>query len=169
MPDPEPKKSLEIYREGVIMAFESSVSHVIDNGWSEHVAILFEQLFMRATDDVKVFCRNLSRKVFSEPKVLQAARMAIKNGVKIDVIVRETAESEEFLELLQGAGNVSIRMASERNKQERRSFAVVDDFAIRVDGIIGEPKAVINNKSVALAYIKAFTRVARTATVYGTI
>lgn len=83
----------DTYRKTVSRLFSEQSDQIIDNGRSEHAAVLFENFFKHAESTVRILCQNLSPAVFDTDEVIDAARGAIERGVLVKVCAQKQIES----------------------------------------------------------------------------
>jgi hypothetical protein len=86
----------EAYRALVERLAETNSPEVFSNGRAEHAAIIYETFLKFAKTRVRIFCRNLSSKVFQTP-LIERMEMALLNSVKIDIIIQEAPESTALI------------------------------------------------------------------------
>ena len=91
------KTDTEAYRALVERLAETNSPEVFSNGRAEHAAIIYETFLKFAKTRVRILCRNLSRQVFQKP-LIERMEMALLNGVKIDIITQEAAESTDLID-----------------------------------------------------------------------
>ena len=137
---------ISIYREGVVKLFELGVNSDIQNSFPEHAAVLYEQFFMNARSQVRIFCKNLSARVFGLDFVVQAADKALKNGVRIEILIQdERPEESPFLALVEACPSAVIATVnSETAKAAKVNFSVMDNRAFRFENDRDRVTAVAN-------------------------
>ena len=128
-------RAVQIYREGVEDLLKLKINKNISNGMPEHAAVLFEMFFKHASSRVRIFCQNLSAKVFNEATVVEAAKHALKKNVKIEIIVQnDPPDQSSFLEFIKNNQAISIRKIKiDTLKNIDVNFSVMDDRAYRFE------------------------------------
>jgi hypothetical protein len=136
MPEARTNTEIIMYREGVASLLEAHANKMINNGLPEHAAVLFEQFFKNAQEQVCIFCKNLAAPVFGRQFVVDAAREALGRGIRIEILLQDSQpEQSSFTDLLRKApSGVTITTAqSEVAKTFKVNFAVMDLRAYRFE------------------------------------
>ena len=154
--EPDLSSTIEIYRGGVKDAFDKKSNRQIDNGLSEHAAILFEQMFEHAQSKIRIFCKNLAAKVFDKDAIVTSAQKAVERGVAFEIVIQdENPEKSKFYEFLKTQSQndkVSLhRLTSERLKDHTANFTVMDEAAYRYENNRDEFVAEANANSPPIA------------------
>lgn len=136
------------------------------NGAPIHAAIIFDVFFRKATRYVKIFCRNLSSKVFDASWIVESAEQALSRGVAIYVVSQTVAEDSVFKTWLESKSDkvTFIQNASESKPIANMlscNFAVMDGIAYRYEGNAQEINAVacMNDRSVSAKLDDLFFKV----------
>ncbi len=159
MKDSRTDSELAIYREGVIRLLQLRVNKEISNSFPEHAAVLFEQFFRHAKNQVRIFCRNLSASVFDCDFVVQAAKGAVSRGITLEILLQDQPEKSAFTEFLKTVPGVFVAtVVSQTAKNASVNFAVMDNCAYRFEDDRDHIKATANmfNPSLASRFVSKF-------------
>jgi hypothetical protein len=151
-------EELVMYREGVERYLRLKSSTQIPNGQPAHAAILFEIFFKYARDHVRIFCHKLSQRVYNSDSLVDAAKWALDRGRKISVLYQDSEpEDGELLAELRKSKMVVAR-APEEVRDWNINFAVMDDYAYRIETDRSQCKAiaVMNDPVTAKNYARKF-------------
>lgn len=121
------------YRSALYVLHQFHSDQFFPNSSEPHAALVYEVFFKLARNSVRLFCENLKKSIFGEPHVVDALKMALSQGVRVDVVTRSRPEESDFLHLLvdyQKAGLASIHVLTIREHADL-SFCVIDDEAFR--------------------------------------
>lgn len=140
---------IDTYRECVEHLMNARSQKPISNGLPQHAAVLFESFFKNAKNSVKIFCRNLDRRVFDNPDVIGAAVDALKRDVSIEIIVQEKSQAADFVAELSDwkEKNIKLNFFDDAGTKSRvvqnmnENFAVMDGDAYRFEPSKHEVKA----------------------------
>ena len=157
------------YRESVEALERLKSSKVFQNGMPVHAAIIFETFFRHAKKAVKIFCRNLSRDVFDEPWLLEAAQKAVlERGVSLSVFVKEQPDQSSFLNWLRrNEGHPAVVFASnvsdEPSAHKQFNFATMDGRAYRFEPNENEVAACacMNDRETTMLLDNFFSRLSK--------
>ena len=148
------------YRARVIAARLSRSGDTIYNSSHRHAAVLIEQLFLDAENDVRIICRQLCGRSFGSPLAIAAAeRFLERGGTSLNVIVDAPEVDADgrnaFLDRFEGRAGVSI---SKGGVMVPFDFMVVDQRAFRFesDAKTSVARANFNNPGFAKQLVDAF-------------
>lgn len=126
-------KELLLYREGVETLMRLKSTSWISNAEPTHAAILLETFFRHAQSHVRIFCEQLSSKVFNSPSLVDAAKWALNRGAKISVLYqKEQPEESDLLTELQKSHSLVMRVCTD-GQDNPDNFAVMDEQAYRLE------------------------------------
>jgi hypothetical protein len=111
------------------------MSAEIQNSFPEHAAVLYEQFFKHARSQIRIFCRNLSARVFAFDFVVEAAGKALKDGVRFEILLQDDRpEDSPFVKLIKGHPSVFIATVNSATAKESKiNFSVMDNQAFRFE------------------------------------
>jgi hypothetical protein len=150
------------YRARVEAARLSGSRDTIHNSSDRHAAVLIEQLFLAAENNVRILCRQLNIGVYGSAPVLAAASLFIRReGVRMQIIVQDSAvldfEKHPFLKEFGALPNVEIRTLDEA-VDPGIDFFVADGNAYRFepDPTSTVARASFNRPAMASVLVKIF-------------
>jgi hypothetical protein len=122
------KSDAEAYRALVERLAETNSPEVFSNGRAEHATIIYETFLKFAKTRVRIFCHNLSSKVFQKP-LIERMEMALLNGVKIDIITQEVPESAELVKASEGWKEQNLPIQILQAKPDTKAAKMNENFA----------------------------------------
>ena len=119
------------YHTAIKKLFDKDSTEFFPNNNAAHAAAIIEELFIHATKEVKVFCRNLNPKTWDDKGVLSAVLKAASCGVTIKILTQESiAENTEIYRLL---SLLKISVTQNRGTQIHCNFIVADKKMFRFE------------------------------------
>lgn len=153
----------DTYRSLVSRRASDGINEVIPNGISDHASILYEQFFLNARENVRIYCKDLSNEVFGTDFVVNAASKALEKKVRIDVIIQdERPKNNKFSQLFRKGSNfsdlLSISRACDGFENSSMNFSAMDCIAYRIEPNREEIKASANmcDPVTAVEVVKLF-------------
>jgi phosphatidylserine/phosphatidylglycerophosphate/cardiolipin synthase-like enzyme len=148
-----------IYRQFIERIADSQLNQRIPNGKPAHAAILFETMFKKAKDTVRIFTGDLSREAYGTQELLQSAKSAVQRGVTVQILLQHKKDrawmvAQPLIETAMYNGslpsNIEVRCAIEPYSSSTKHFAVMDHVGYRFEVDHDHCKAFANfNEPVA--------------------
>jgi hypothetical protein len=155
----------ETYSQIVKDLMESKSSEVISNSEPSHAQALFQSFFEYAKKEVLIFCHNLDKRVFDDPKIVEMAENAIeKRGISLHVIMQSEPDESLFFNFVNGRANDSAKISITSCKDipgfnvQEANYTVMDGRAYRYEENRSEIKAIasMNQPEMAGALTRVF-------------
>jgi hypothetical protein len=157
------------YRQFIERFAESQLNQRIPNGKPAHAAVLFETMFKKAKDDVRIFTGDLSREAYGTPELLQSAKDAVRRGVRVQILLQHKKDlawvvAQPLIESTMYNGklpaNIDVRCATAPYSDSTKHFAVMDHIGYRWEWNHKECKAFanFNEPGVASDLARTFDR-----------
>ena len=162
------------YRQFIERLADSQLDQRIPNGKPAHAAILFETMFKKAKDTVRIFTGDLLREAYGTQELLQSAKSAVERGVRVQILLQHKQDrawmvAQPLIETVMHNGrlpsNIEIRCAIEPYSNSAKHFAVMDHVGYRfeVDHAHCKAFANFNEPGVASNLARAFDAAFSTA------
>lgn len=160
------------YKKIITRLAEEHIDARIPNGLPQHASILIEAMFLNASEEIRVFTKNLSDDVFGVPDVVSAVKKFLsKPCAKLKILLQQPSDLNNLSthplldaffnirdkEMLHGT--VEIRNATgSYTKDEANHFTVMDNDSFRFETDHHNCKAVanFNEPKIAKKLITAF-------------
>lgn len=156
----------EKYRYHVEQMFDEQSDAVIENTCTNHARVLIETLVSRSKEQLLLFCENLKKEFYEDPKIMGEMVTAMRRGVEIRILTQHHPEAVSLVERLQAAsgkvenGTFSIMVcdADSSGAKADMNFVVMDRKAFRFeeDRVNHSAVASANRKELALKLSKVF-------------
>ena len=90
-------KNIEQYRDAVKRLFDSDSTEMFPNNNEEHTAVIINEIFCHAQQEVKIFCSCLNHDVWDDTKIKESFLEAIKRGVIFKIVTQKEIDKETKL------------------------------------------------------------------------
>ena len=160
----EPKE----YQEQVRKLFDTNSQLKFSNGEKAHAKVILVEFFLRARDEVLIFCEDADEDVYGDSSILESMQKAMENGVSITVVVQKKARAIKFIQEgrklhddLTVPGTFKCLDGS-KYRNVPFNFAIMDRRAVRLEPDRSKPvaRASANWPDMAKHLSKQFEKIA---------
>ncbi|MEI6165466.1 MAG: hypothetical protein WCR23_13910 [Planctomycetota bacterium] len=157
---------LEAYRANIEKLADLESKEVFGNGKAEHAMVIFETFFKRAKENIVIFCKDLSEKVFNSDNLISLAEDALRRKARVTILTQSDPKSDKFVAACSRWKEEKLPITMRVSKpgssasSTTANFAVMDRKAYRFEPNREEKTAFacMNNESACATLLGVFSR-----------
>ena len=142
---------LVTYRREIRKLFDDNSNLMFPNNSSEHATAILIEIFRHATQNVRVFSRNLSKEAWANKELQRELIRAQARGVTIEIAIQESDISENSIKNL--LEFLPISVLCNCSPEVDFNFVVADGKMLRFESDVKQYHAVASANSTQLAQV----------------
>jgi hypothetical protein len=150
-----PAESLSWYRDAIESLYDLESTQPFSNSKQENIGLLFEFVFRTAKSSICIYDENLSSTYFNNPILAGFLAYAIKKGVRVDVVVKESPSPSKVLDVLREC-KIPIYKSDWKQPGMVDEILIMDDTSLRVKHAGEQPHAVMYDKKLVSEWQRFF-------------
>jgi hypothetical protein len=167
LPEEQNEEELQSYRQTIERLAELDSSEFFGNSKAAHAAVIFATFFKRSKEEVAIFCKDLSRKVYDNKIVIDELEKALARKIKVDIITQSEPNKgmifQKIAEWKMKGLPITLRTVSVNSPiaEFPENFAVMDQKAFRFESDRKTPTAFacMNNPAMCEPLLRLFGKI----------